>query len=140
MSDISILVADDDDAIRLLLADFLSGEGFSVTQAKNGAEALKYLEQKIPDAMLLDIRMPDMDGLAVLRRMRDDGLEAPTIVMTAHGTSSVAIQSIQLGAYDYVMKPFELDKVLVTIQRLLEHQRLNSASDPVGNTLCAVTW
>ncbi len=122
----SVLVADDDDAIRLLLNDFLTGEGFIVEQAKNGNTALKMLEKKLPDVLLLDIRMPDMDGLSVLQRMRDDGLDAPTIVMTAHGTSSTAIQSIQLGAYDYVMKPFELDKVLVTIQRLLEHQKLTN--------------
>lgn len=120
----TVLVADDDDAIRLMLTDFLTGEGFKVEQAKNGSVALKQLEKKLPDIFLLDIRMPDMDGLTVLQRMRDDGLEAPTIVMTAHGTSSTAIQSIQLGAYDYVMKPFELDKVLVTINRLLEHSRL----------------
>ncbi len=121
---ISVLVADDDESIRLMLYEFLTDEGFTVSQAKNGISTLKMLEQKMPDVLLLDIRMPDMDGLAVLQRMRDDGLEAPTIVMTAHGTSSTAIKSIQLGAYDYLMKPFELDKVLVTIQRLIDHERL----------------
>ncbi len=122
----TVLVADDDEAIRMMLTDFLVDEGFNVEVAKNGSAALKMIEKKLPDAFLLDVRMPDMDGLTLLQRLRDDGLEVPTIVMTAHGTSSVAIQSIQLGAYDYIMKPFELSKVLVTINRLLEHQRLTN--------------
>jgi two-component system, NtrC family, response regulator AtoC len=121
---ISVLVADDDEAIRELLTDFLADRGFEVDQAGDGRSVLKKLEKNMPDALLLDNRMPDMDGLAVLKQMQNDGLDTPTIVMTAHGTSSIAIQSIQLGAYDYLTKPLDLDKVLVTLERMLEHQRL----------------
>ncbi len=121
---ISVLVADDDEAIRELLTDFLADKGYEVKQARDGRTVLKTIEKINPDALILDVRMPDMDGLAVLKQMREDGLDTPTIVMTAHGTSSIAIQSIQLGAYDYLTKPLDLDKVHVTLQRLLEHQRL----------------
>jgi DNA-binding NtrC family response regulator len=121
---ISVLVADDDEAIRELLTDFLADKGYEVDQAGDGRTVLKKLEKNMPDALLLDNKLPDMDGLGVLKQMKNDGLDTPTIVMTAHGTSSIAIQSIQLGAYDYLTKPLDLDKVHVTLQRLLEHQRL----------------
>jgi DNA-binding NtrC family response regulator len=121
---ISVLVADDDEAICELLTDFLADKGYEVDQAGDGKTVLKKLEKNSPDALLLDNKLPDMDGLGVLRQMKNDGLDTPTIVMTAHGTSSIAIQSIQLGAYDYLTKPLDLDKVYVTLQRLLEHQRL----------------
>lgn len=121
---ISVLVADDDEAIRELLTDFLADKGYKVDQAGDGRTVLKKLEKIMPDALLLDNKLPDMDGLAVLKQMKSDGLDTPTIVMTAHGTSSIAIQSIQLGAYDYLTKPLDLDKMHVTLQRLLEHQRL----------------
>src|SRR5258707_1835832 len=121
---ISVLVADDDEAICELLTDFLADKGYSVDQAKDGQTVLKKLEKHAPDALLLDNKLPDMDGLAVLKQMNNDGLDTPTIIMTAHGTSSIAIQSIQLGAYDYLTKPLDLDKVQLTLQRLLEHRRL----------------
>lgn len=121
---ISVLVADDDEAIRELLTDFLADKGYEVDQAGDGRTVLKKLEKNTHDALLLDNKLPDMDGLGVLKQMKNDGLDTPTIVMTAHGTSSIAIQSIQLGAYDYLTKPLDLDKVHVTLQRLLEHQRL----------------
>jgi two-component system, NtrC family, response regulator AtoC len=122
---ISVLVADDDEAIRELLTDFLTESGYKVDQASDGRTVLKMLEKNNPDALLLDNRMPDMDGLTVLKQMRNEGLDGtPTIVMTAHGTSSIAIQSIQNGAYDYLTKPLDLDKLLVTLRRMLEHQRL----------------
>src|SRR5450432_53472 len=121
---ISVLVADDDEAICELLTDFLADKGYDVDQARDGQTVLKKLEKHPPDALLLDNKLPDMDGLAVLKQMSNDGLDTPTIVMTAHGSSSIAIQSIQLGAYDYLTKPLDLDKVHLTLQRLLEHQRL----------------
>src|SRR5258708_8589746 len=121
---ISVLVADDDEAICELLTDFLADKGYSVDQAKDGQTVLKKLEKHAPHALLLDNKLPGMDGLAVIKQMNNDGLDTPTIIMTAHGTSSIAIQSIQLGAYDYLTKPLDLDKVQLTLQRLLEHRRL----------------
>jgi len=121
-----ILVADDDPAIRGLLKEFLTGEGYAVSEAQSGREVLRLVSQDAPDLMLLDLRMPDNDGMEIMRRLKERDLAVPTILITAYGTSSAAIQAIQLGAFDYITKPFELDDVLLTVQRFFEHERLAS--------------
>jgi two-component system response regulator AtoC len=121
-----ILIADDDGAIRNLLKDFLGGEGFDTVEARSGKEVLQAASTASPDLMLLDLRMPDWDGMEVMRRLKERDLGVPVILMTAYGTSSSAIQAIQLGAFDYITKPFELEDVLLTVQRFFEHDRLAS--------------
>ncbi|HLH22636.1 MAG TPA: sigma-54 dependent transcriptional regulator [Chloroflexota bacterium] len=121
-----ILIADDDGAIRSLLKDFLGGEGFETVEARSGKEVLQAASVASPDLMLLDLRMPDWDGMEVMRRLKERDLGVPVILMTAYGTSSSAIQAIQLGAFDYITKPFELEDVLLTVQRFFEHDRLAS--------------
>ncbi len=117
-----VLVADDDKAIRALLCEYLISEGISVIEARNGQEVLTALKAEPPDLVLMDMRMPELDGIAVLRQSQ--GSEVPFIVMTAYGGSNSAIQATQLGAYDYITKPFDLDEVMLTIDRLFERQRL----------------
>jgi two-component system response regulator AtoC len=120
-----ILVADDDAAIRALLTDLLKGEGYDVVEARTGAEVLAAVNRsEKPDLVLMDVRMPEMTGMDVLRRMRDSKVGVGALVMTAYGSSNLAIQSIQLGAYDYVQKPFDLDEVLVAVRRYFERQAL----------------
>src|SRR5215212_1519171 len=120
-----ILVADDDAAIRALLSDLLKGEGYEVVEARTGAEVLTIVNRpEKPDLVLMDVRMPEMTGMDVLRRMRDSKVAVGALVMTAYGSSNLAIQSIQLGAYDYVQKPFDLDEVLVAVRRYFERQAL----------------
>jgi two-component system, NtrC family, response regulator AtoC len=120
-----ILVADDDGAIRALLTDLLKGEGYEVIEARTGAEVLALVNKpEKPDLVLMDVRMPEMTGMDVLRRMRDSKVGVGALVMTAYGSSNLAIQSIQLGAYDYVQKPFDLDEVLVAVRRYFERQAL----------------
>lgn len=119
-----ILVADDDSAIRQMLKELLADEGYDVVVAATGREALSRMAKHEPDVMLLDVRMPDMDGLELLRRMQADGDSTPVLVMTAHGTASVAIEAIQLGAYDYLTKPLDLEDVLISLRRMLEHRQL----------------
>jgi two-component system response regulator AtoC len=121
-----VLVADDDAAIRKLLVDLLSGEGYQVSEAKTGSEVLSALNaaDRRPDLVLMDVRMPEMSGIDVLRRMRDQKTGVGVLVMTAYGTSNLAIQSIQLGAYDYITKPFDLEEVLVAVRRFFEHRSL----------------
>jgi len=121
-----ILIADDDGAIRNLLKDFLEGEGFETVEARSGKEVLQAASATSPELMLLDLRMPDWDGMEVMRRLKERDLGIPVILMTAYGTSSSAIQAIQLGAFDYITKPFELEDVLLTVQRFFEHDRLAS--------------
>ncbi len=122
-----ILVADDEATIRDVLQSFLEGEGYSVSKARTGGEALKLLASapKV-DLLLLDLRMPDLSGMDVLQRISDQNIDVPVIIMTAFGTSNLAIKAIQLGAYDYITKPFELEDVLGTIQRFFEFQDLSA--------------
>jgi len=122
-----ILIADDDAGIRELLRDFLEDEGYDVTEAETSAEVLSALsgDGTAPALVLMDVRMPDKSGIDVLRDLSETyGNQLPFIIMTAYGSSSIAIDAMQLGAYDYITKPFDLDDVLLTIRRYFEHQTL----------------
>lgn len=121
-----ILVADDDDAIRQLLVTVLREEGYETFEAKRGSEVLRTVPSLEPDLLLLDLRMPDSDGLEIMRRLNEQETRVPVLVMTAYGTSRAAIEATQLGAYDYITKPFDLDEVLHTVRRYFEYERLSS--------------
>jgi two-component system response regulator AtoC len=122
-----ILVADDDAAIRDLLHSFLEGEGYTVSEAGTGGEVVSRLSNghKV-DLLLMDLRMPELSGMDILQRIDEQSLEVPVVLMTAFGTSNVAIKAIQLGAHDYITKPFELEDVLVAIRRFFEYQDLSA--------------
>jgi two-component system, NtrC family, response regulator AtoC len=137
-----MLVADDDAAIRSILREFLEDEGYEVSETASGAGVLSALAGKdgaVPDLVLMDIRMPDKGGLDVLREMasgKKPGVgQLPIIIMTAFGTSSTAIDAMQLGAYDYITKPFNLDEVLVTIQRFFDRQALSDQVQQLSTRL-----
>src|SRR5258708_1357179 len=102
MRSATILIAEDERTARTSLAGLLEAEGFRVLTAENGIEALSLLLSEEPEAAILDIRMPEMDGLTVLRRAREGGSDSALIVMTAHGDSGTAIDAMKLGAFDYV--------------------------------------
>ncbi len=120
-----ILVADDDPSIRSLLKTFLENEGFAVSEAKNGAEVIGRLNNgSKPDLVVMDVRMPEMSGIDVLQKINEQGIEVPVLLMTAYGTANLAIKAIQLGAHDYITKPFELEEVLHTINRFFDYQAL----------------
>jgi two-component system, NtrC family, response regulator AtoC len=120
-----ILIADDEQATVDMLADLLSDEGYEVIGVGSGTSALEKLRDD-PDfgLLLMDLQMPGLNGLDLIERLRADGNDIPIILITAHGTSSVAIRAMQMGAYDYLNKPFDLDEVLVVVKRLFEHQAL----------------
>jgi two-component system, NtrC family, response regulator AtoC len=120
----TILVADDDPAIRGNLALLLRSEGFTVVEASDGDEALTVLNQGRAALALLDLKMPKIEGMEVLRRHADRLEETPVIVITAFGTSSAPIEAMKLGAYDYITKPFDLDEVLFTVRRALMQRSL----------------
>ena len=125
-----ILVADDDATLRATLVELLSDQGFAVVQAEGGdavITAMSSAESDRPNLVIMDIRMPGKSGLDVLRELRTSmaTTRLPVVVMTAFGSSNVAIEAIQLGAYDYITKPFDLDDILVTVKRLFEWQHLN---------------
>lgn len=120
-----ILVADDDPSIRMLLRTFLEGEGYAISEAQSGGEVVKQISNgnKV-DLLLMDLRMPELSGMDILQRIDEQSLDVAVVLMTAYGTSNVAIKAIQLGAYDYITKPFELDDVRIAIAKFFEHQAL----------------
>ena len=120
----TVYVVDDDDAIRTLLVDFLREEGFHVLEGTSGAEVLATVQREAPDLVLMDLRMPDGGGMQALESLKAKAADIPVLMMTAYDSSSAAIQAIQQGAYDYITKPFDLDEILLTIQRALEHSAL----------------
>jgi len=112
----SILVVDDDQAIRETLTDALTMEGHAVLTAANGVEALALVEQEHPNLLLLDMHMPTMDGQALLAALHEKGIHLPVIVMTA----AVAVRSLafELGVHGYLAKPFDLDQVLALVDEV----------------------
>jgi two-component system response regulator AtoC len=124
-----IVIADDDAALRSALRDLLADEDYEVEEVASGEEIARRFGNgagDVPDLVLMDLVMPGKGGMDVLRELRQAlPPPLPVIVMTAHGSAKVAIEAIQLGAYDYITKPFDLDDVLLTIERFGEWRRLN---------------
>jgi DNA-binding NtrC family response regulator len=123
----TILIIDDEHNLRKTLAEIFRAHGYSIIEAADGAQAIERLRDVKPDLIFCDWRMPAAGGEEVLRYLRSDSRLAPVpvIVITAFGSSHVAIEAIRLGAYDFVSKPFDLEEVLLTAQRALEHATLN---------------
>ena len=119
-----ILIVDDEAFNLDLLEQELTDRGYAVERARDGAEAVRKVESARPDLMLLDYMMPGMNGLDVLEAIRDAESDVPVVMMTAHGSIEVAVQAMKLGAYDFILKPFEPDHVALAIQKALEHSRL----------------
>ncbi len=120
----SILVVDDEDAIVSSLSNILQDEGYDVSVAKSGAEALKIYTTDPPDLALLDIWMTEMDGLETLRRIKELVPTAQVMMMSGHGSIETAVKAIKLGAYDYIEKPLSLENVTLRVKHALEQYRL----------------
>jgi DNA-binding NtrC family response regulator len=119
-----ILIVDDEPFNLDLLEQELTDRGYVVELARSGAEALQQAETLAPDVVLLDYMMPGMNGLDVLRAMRESETDVPIVMMTAHGSIEVAVEAMKLGAHDFVLKPFEPNHIVLTIQKALDHRRL----------------
>ena len=120
MAQEKILLVEDEKLIRWSLSNRLTKEGYVVVEADRGSEALKALDEQEIDLVLLDYRLPDTDGIQVLKSMAPRFRDLPVIMMTAYSTVESAIEAMKLGAFDYLNKPFEIDELLVTIQKALE--------------------
>jgi two-component system nitrogen regulation response regulator NtrX len=120
----SLLIVDDEPSILQSLGGLLSDEGFEVTTALNGYEALKVIEAESPDLVLLDIWMPGIDGIETLKEIKNENPNIQVIIITGHGTIETAVKATKLGAYDLIEKPLSIDKVIVAINNALNFRRL----------------
>ena len=119
-----ILIVDDEEDIRETLADRLEAEGFEVMQAVNGVEGMEGIRNSDPDIVLLDLQMPEMDGMQVLENIARERLETTVVVITAYGTIERAVEAMKAGAFDFIPKPFEPDHLRVVVAKAMERERL----------------
>lgn len=122
----SVLIVDDDESVRAMLSAVLGKEGFEVSCANNGPNALALLKTLTPDIVLMDIRMPEMNGLQVLEEMNRLRRGSTVIFMTAFAAIDTAVSAIKLGAFDYVIKPFDIEEVLLLIRRASQLRQMRN--------------
>ena len=118
-----ILIVDDDKSIIESFKQLFSGK-YSVIDAYNGEEAIKSIREQAVDLIFLDYRIPGDDGLTVLKKIKEIDADIPVIIITAFGTFKTIIQSISLGAYDYIEKPLDIDKINILTKRALELKKI----------------
>ncbi len=121
-----VLVVDDEPDMRWLLAGVLRAEGFDVAAAEDGQAALEQISRHSPDVILLDLKMPVLDGIQVLERTKAMDPQLPVVIVTAYADLPSAVQAMRLGAYDYLTKPFEHDEIVFTVRRALEKRELEA--------------
>ena len=119
-----ILVVDDEENLLHFLSKLLKGEGYRVKTAETGAKALERVQRSDFDLAILDIKLPDMDGVAVLRAFREVVPEANVVMITAYGSIESAVEAMKAGAYDYIVKPFRAEEILKVVHKALEQGRL----------------
>jgi DNA-binding NtrC family response regulator len=120
----TVLIVDDEKNIRATLARSLRLEGYRTAEAGNGVEALKVLDEGGIDVVVLDVQMPEMDGLALLAAMRERRYAQPSIMLTAHGSIERAVAAVKLGAYDFIEKPPSVERILLAVGNALDRERL----------------
>ncbi|HPX56094.1 MAG TPA: sigma-54 dependent transcriptional regulator [Syntrophales bacterium] len=124
MKKLNILVVEDGKSQREILRDFLRGEGHTVMEAEDGETALQRVQNHPFDLLLLDYRMPGMDGMDVLKAVKTVNPEIDVVIITAHGTIETAVDAMKAGALDYIMKPLEFDELLILVDRVAERRNL----------------
>jgi two-component system KDP operon response regulator KdpE len=126
-----LLVVDDEPSFRRLLRTSLSAQGYRVLEAGTGQGAIDSLGRDAPEVVLLDLGLPDMDGLEVIRRVRGSGARTPIIVLSSRGDERGKVQALDLGADDYVTKPFGMGELVARIRTALRHRVQAQGADPV---------
>lgn len=116
----SILIVEDEKILRISLADALKEEGYTVLAVTNGKEALAAIEQGIFSVIITDIRLPDISGMEVLRKSMEVAAAVPVVLITGYGNIKDAVESMRIGAFDYITKPFDLEEMFVTVNKALE--------------------
>ncbi len=131
----TILVVDDEKNYPLILSAVLEEEGFEAIAAHSGAEALQILEQSDVDLVLTDMRMPEMDGIELLQRIKDKDPDLPVIMMTAHGTVEKAVEAMQKGAYNYILKPFDNEQLVVYVNKAISMYKMIKENRQLRNAI-----
>jgi two-component system, NtrC family, nitrogen regulation response regulator NtrX len=122
----AVLVVDDEAAIRESLRMILEFEGYRVDEAQGGSQALTRIAERPPDALLLDIKMPEMDGLEVLKALRERGYDMPVLMISGHADVATAVEATRRGAYDFFEKPLQRERILVSLRNAIESWRLQT--------------
>jgi two-component system, NtrC family, response regulator AtoC len=125
----NVLIVDDEQVLAAAMADYLARHGYATSTSGSGEQALKNLDAESPDLVLLDYRLPRMDGLQVLRKIKESHPEIEVIMMTAHGSVENAVEAMRLGAYDYISKPVDLEELRLVAGKALESQRKSNELD-----------
>ncbi len=119
-----ILIIDDEPAIRKALKEILEYESFEVKEAEDGPSALKLVDKESFDLIFCDIKMPRMDGIEVLSKLKEKGIETPVVIITGHGNVETAVDALKKGAYDFIQKPLDLNRILVTVRNACNQHTL----------------
>jgi two-component system OmpR family response regulator len=126
-----LLLVDDEDNLRSMLEAALRHNGFEVTSAVNGRDALAAAAERSPDVIVLDVMLPDLDGFEVCRRLRADGSRTPVLFLTARDATEDKVRGLTLGGDDYLVKPFSLEELVARVQAVLRRAGLTKAEETV---------
>ena len=120
----TILIVEDEETLRLSLTHGLVAKGFHIMTAEKGEAAVSIIKNYVIDLVLLDLQLPDISGIRILSEIKKIDVNLPVIIMTAHGDIKTSVEAMKTGAYDYILKPFELDEMIININKALDHHRL----------------
>ena len=118
------MIVDDERAIRNSLSEILSDEGYNVEVAEDGPTAIEMAEKERYDVIFCDIKMPNMEGTEVLEKLRKDGIDSAIIMISGHGDIETAVECIKKGAFDFIQKPLDLNRILITIKNATERTQI----------------
>ncbi len=135
MSGETILIVDDEESVRKSLAGVMRDEGYEVVTAASGKEGIELLSEAQPSIALLDIAMPDMDGIATLQKIRELKPDLPVIMVTGHGTIETAVKTTKMGAYDFIVKPPALEHLALVVKHGLEESRLREENESLRKSI-----
>ena len=132
-----ILLIDDDKAIRLVLSAILKKNNYLPIEVPDGYKAIEIFKTELPSAVLLDIKMPEMDGIQVLQELKKINSDVPIIIVTGYADIPTAVQAIKLGAYDFLQKPPHVEKLILTLERAIENYELHKTFMNLDTTVDA---
>jgi two-component system response regulator AtoC len=130
-----ILIADDEEGVRELFSEICVDEGYDVILASNGLEAVEKARIELPDVIILDMRMPEIDGMEAFRRIKDSLINVPVLFITAYGSPDLAIEAMKEGAYNYITKPFDIDEIRILIRKATQLRELTKKATTIRKNI-----